>query len=152
MPELVISDASCLILLTNIGELDLLQQLYGRIWTTPTVAAEYGQSLPEWIEVEAARDQYRQQLLAMQLDAGESSAIALALEKADCTLILDDRRARRVAEQLRIQITGILGVLLKAKQRGVITAVKPLLDRIRQTNFRISAELETQVLKLAGEL
>ncbi|RTQ50203.1 DUF3368 domain-containing protein [Hymenobacter gummosus] len=152
MPELVISDTSCLILLTNIGELDLLQRLYGRVWTTPTVAAEYGKPLPAWIAVEAARDQYRQQLLATQLDAGESSAIALALEKANCTLILDDRRARRVAEQLRIQITGILGVLLKAKQRGVIPAVKPLLARIRQTNFRLSAELETQVLKLAGEL
>lgn len=152
MPEVVISDASCLILLTNIGELSLLQQLYGAVITTSTVAAEYGMPLPEWIKLEDAQDAYRQQLLALQLDAGESSAIALALEKTSCTLIVDDNKARRVAEQMGMQLTGTLGVLLKAKRRGLIPVVKPLIERIRQTNFRLSAELETQVLRLAGEL
>ncbi|UYZ63209.1 DUF3368 domain-containing protein [Hymenobacter weizhouensis] len=152
MPELVISDASCLILLTTIGELTMLQRLYDTVLTTPTVAAEYGMPLPEWVKLEAAHDEYRQQLLEMQLDAGESSAIALALEKAHCTVILDDYKACRVAEQMGLQLTGTLGIVVKAKRRGIIPAVKPLLQRIKQTNFRLSVELENQVLRLAGEL
>jgi len=129
----------------------VLQELYGTVVTTPTVAAEYRLPLPEWVKLDAAKDMHRQQLLALQLDAGESSAIALALEKMDCTLILDDYKARRIADQLGLSVTGTLGILLKAKQRGILPALKPVLERIRQTNFRLSAELEMQVLKLADE-
>jgi predicted nucleic acid-binding protein len=151
MPELIIADASCLIILTKIGRLDLLRQLYGTATTTPVVAAEYGLPLPEWIRQEEATDTARQQLLTLLVDAGEASAIALALERPGCTLILDDYKARKTAEKLSVQLTGTFGVLLRAKRQGLVPAVKPLLEQIRQTNFRFSAALEMAVLKQAGE-
>lgn len=93
----------------------------------------------------------RQQLLALLVDAGEASAIALALERPGCTLILDDYKARKTAEKLAVQLTGTFGVLLRAKRQGLVPAVKPLLDQIKQTNFRFSTGLEMAVLAQAGE-
>ncbi|UOQ98718.1 DUF3368 domain-containing protein [Hymenobacter sp. 5317J-9] len=152
MPRTIISDTSCFIVLTKIGALELLHQVYGQVVTTPDIAVEYGETLPEWVAVVAVKDQTRQLLLEMQIDKGESSAIALALETPDCILILDDYKARKIAERLGLNLTGTIGVIIKAKLRGVITSVKPLLDKIKQTNFRLSPELESLALKAADEL
>lgn len=97
-------------------------------------------------------DSYRQQLLEMQLDKGESSAIALALETRLSTIILDDYKARKIAERLGLALTGTIGLLVKAKLKGIIPTVKPLPEKIKQTNFRLSTELELQALRAAGEL
>ena len=102
MPKTIISDTSCLIILTNIGELDLLRRTYGSIVTTVEIAIEFGEPLPDWVTIENVLDKQKQQLLEMQIDKGESSAIALALETPDCTVILDDYRARKIAEQLGV--------------------------------------------------
>jgi predicted nucleic acid-binding protein len=90
MPKTIISDTSCFIILTNIGELELLYQLYGQISTTPDIAAEYGDPLPAWVEIVSVADKHKQQLLELQIDKGESSAIALAMETPNSTIILDD--------------------------------------------------------------
>ncbi len=151
MPKTIISDTSCFIILANIGELDLLHKVYGQIVTTPDIATEYGEPLPEWVEIVTVKDQYRQQLLEMQIDKGESSAIALALETQNCTLILDDYKARKIAEQLGITFTGTIGVIIKAKLKEIIPSIKPLLEKIKQTNFRLSEDIELQALKEANE-
>jgi len=151
MHRTIISDTSCFILLSNIGELDLLHRVYGQITTTIDIAYEYGEKLPDWVEIKEVKDKYRQQLLEMQIDKGESSAITLALETPDSTLILDDYKARRIAEQLRLSYTGTIGVIIKAKLMGLIPSIKPLLDKIRQTNFRVSVDIELQALKEANE-
>jgi predicted nucleic acid-binding protein len=151
MHRIIISDTSCLILLTNIGELNLLHRVYGQITTTIDIAYEYGEKLPDWVEIIDVKDKYRQQLLEMQIDKGESSAITLALETPDSTLILDDYKARQIAEKLRLSYTGTIGVIIKAKLMGLIPSIKPLLDKIRQTNFRISVDIELQALKEANE-
>jgi predicted nucleic acid-binding protein len=139
------------VILTNIGELDLLHRVYGQIVTTPEIAAEFGEPLPEWVEIAAVTDKYKQQLLEMQIDKGESSAIALALETPSSTIILDDYKARRIAEHLGLVYTGTIGVIIKAKLKGIIPSVKPLLEKIKQTDFRLSAEIELLALKEAGE-
>ncbi len=95
MLKTIISDTSCFIILNNIGELYLLHEVYGQVRTTIDIANEYGEKLPDWVEIREVKDKYRQQLLEMQIDKGESSAIALALETSDSTLILDDHKARR---------------------------------------------------------
>lgn len=151
MHRTIISDTSCFILLTNIGELDLLKKVYGQVVTTMEVAAEFGQVLPEWVEITSANDKSRQQLLEMQIDKGEASAIALALEIADCTIILDDLKARRIAEKLGIEITGTIGIIIKAKLRGIISSIKPFLEKLKSTDFRFSDEVIKQSLKEAGE-
>lgn len=151
MPKTIISDTSCFIVLKNIGELELLHQLYRQIITTPEIAAEYGEAFPEWVEIATVKDKYRQQLLEMQIDKGESSAIALALETQDCTIILDDYKARKIAAQLGLTYTGTIGVIIKAKLKGIIPSIKPLLKKIKQTDFRLSDELELLALKEAKE-
>lgn len=152
MRKTIISDTSCFIILSNIGELELLHLVYGQIITTADIAEEFGDKLPDWVEIVAVKDKVRQQLLEMQIDKGESSAIALALESAGSTLIIDDYKARKVAEQLGLAFTGTIGVLIKAKLIGKINSIKPILKKIKDTNFRISSELEDQALIEAGEI
>ncbi len=151
MRKTIISDTSCFIILKNIGELDLLHKVYEQIVTTHEIANEYGEVLPEWVEIVLVKDKYRQQLLEMQIDKGESSAIALALETENSTLILDDYKARKIAEQLGINFTGTLGVIIKAKLNGIIPSIKPLLEKIKRTDFRLSDDIELQALKEADE-
>jgi predicted nucleic acid-binding protein len=151
MPKTIISDTSCFIILSNIGELDLLQKVYGHIITTQEIANEFGEILPDWVFIQSVNDKYRQQLLEMQIDKGESSAIALALEIPDCIIILDDFKARKIATQLGLNFTGTIGVIIKAKLNGVIPSIKPLLLKIRETDFRLTSELELFALREAGE-
>jgi predicted nucleic acid-binding protein len=87
----------------------------------------------------------------MQIDSGESSAIALALETPDSTVILDDYRARKIAELLGVSYTGTIGVIIKTKLNGTISSKKPILAKIKGTDFRLSADIERQALLAAGE-
>lgn len=151
MPRVIISDTSCFIILSKIDKLDILKQVYGVVTTTVDIANEYGESLPEWVRVIEVNDKHRQALLEMQIDKGESSAIALALEISNSSLILDDYKARKVADQLKIPFTGTIGIIIKAKRLGYISLVKPVLERIKQSDFRISDEIEAQALREAGE-
>lgn len=151
MPKTIISDNSCFIILTNIDELELLHKVYGQIITTPDIAIEYGDTLPEWVQIISVTDKYKQQLLEMQIDKGESSALALALEIPGSTVILDDYKARKIAERLGITFSGTIGVIIKAKLNGIIPSIKPILEKIKQTDFYLSAEIELQALKEAKE-
>jgi predicted nucleic acid-binding protein len=65
-------------------------------------------------------------------------------------LIIDDFKGRKYAEQLGVMITGSLGVLIEAKLSGHIASVKPLLEKIKQTNFRLTDALEQSVLEKSG--
>ena len=89
--------------------------------------------------------------MELQIDKGEASAIALAKETPDSTIILDDYKARKVAEKLGLHITGTIGVIIKAKLNGIISSIKPYLAKLNQTDFSVSAELEQQALQQAGE-
>jgi predicted nucleic acid-binding protein len=151
MHKTIISDTSCLILLHKIGELDLLNKLFGTIITTPEVASEFLYALPSWIEIKEASDKIFQALVEQSIDKGEASAIALARELQDCLLIIDDLKGRNYALKLGFQITGTLGVIVTAKLSGTIDSIKPLLLKIRATNFRISERIEMLILKGAGE-
>jgi predicted nucleic acid-binding protein len=108
--------------------------------------------LPEWVEIASVKDKYKQQLLEMQLGKGESSAMALSLEIPNSILIIDDYKARKTAEILNLKFIGTIGLIIKAKLNGVIPSVKPLLQKIKQTNFRLSIDLEQYAIKEAGEI
>lgn len=152
MPNAIISDSSCLVLLQNIGALDLLHRVYGSILTTPTVAAEVRFSLPDWIEIRQPVSADEVARLAKLVDPGEASAIALAIETDGSTIILDDLKARKLAVKLGLDLTGTVGVILKAKNDGIISEIRPFILSIRKTNFRLSKQLEQEALKLAGEV
>ena len=152
MPErVIIADSSCLIALSNIGELQLLHQVYEQITITPEIESEFGEPLPNWMTVEEVTDKKKISILELELDKGESSAIALAIERENSLLIIDEMKGRRVAKKVGIKITGILGVAVKAKEIGLIEKVGFIIEKLENVDFRISASLKEKILKRVGE-
>lgn len=151
MPRIIISDTSCLILFHKIGELDILRKVYGTVTTTPEVAKEFMYKLPDWIRIEDVKDKKYQEFLETQIDWGEASAIALAKEMESPLVLIDDLKARKLAVKLNLKITGTLGVIHKAKQIGVLENVKPMIEKLQATNFRISENILIELLKKNNE-
>jgi hypothetical protein len=91
-------------------------------------------------------------LLAAVLDRGEAEAIALAVEMSADWILLDETDARNAASRAGLRVTGVLGILLGAKQRGEIALLKPEIEALRtQARFFIATRLEKEVLRMAGE-
>jgi hypothetical protein len=154
-----VSNTTPLITLAGVGLLDLLHQLYAEVTIPSVVRDEYGvkaapndpslTSLP-WLQiVQVAIDPALHQLPG--LGQGEAAAIMLALQLQAPAILLDERRARRVAQQHGLRVTGTLGVLLAAKQLGHLAAVRPALDTMIAQGRHISPALYSQVLRAAGE-
>src|SRR5207244_816463 len=102
--SVVIADASSIIALDNIGEFDVLSKLFLDITVTPEVAAEFGRQLPPWIHIREASESSKQRPEISRLDPGEASSIAFALDSQSPLLIIDEKKGRRVAERLNIEI------------------------------------------------
>jgi predicted nucleic acid-binding protein len=147
MNQIVIADASPLIVLQNIGQLSLLQSLFDEILITPEIKTEFGLDLPDWIKVTEVQDKTKQRLLNLILDKGEASAIALCLENAESLLIIDERKGRRIARDLGLKIIGTLGVILEAKEKGLIDSTENVLKSLVDANFYISANLKEKFLE-----
>lgn len=138
----VVSDTSPISNLAAIGHLDLLQQVYGSITIPQAVADEiakvatiYAQaaSIPDqpWITIQAVNDAtIVERLRGEKLDSGESEAIALALEIGAELLLIDEQLGRRIAVNEGLNITGLVGVFLDAKNRGFISKIKPTVDAL----------------------
>ncbi|MCL2764573.1 MAG: DUF3368 domain-containing protein [Treponema sp.] len=135
--SIIISDTSCLIALTNINLLDILRQLYNKVLITPEVANEYGESLPEWINIKPADDTRKIIAFNRYIDLGESSAIVLAMELNKAVLIIDDKEARQFALNLGLKITGTLGVLIRAYKQGLITDILTVISHLKEAGFRL---------------
>lgn len=154
MPQeynVVIADTTCFILLSKIGRLHILQQLFKSITTTNIIANEFGSPLPDWVIVAEVKDTHYLDILKLEVDDGEASAIALSFEFDKTLLILDDLKARKIAIKLNLNFTGTMGILIKAKEAGLIDAIKPILDEIQLTNFRFSENVLHQILLIAKE-
>jgi predicted nucleic acid-binding protein len=139
--KIIISDTSCLIALTKIGNQDILHQVCQTALITPEIAMEYGEELPAWIMVTPVRDSEKTKLIQKNLDPGESSAIALALETKEPLLILDDAQARSFALELGLTITGTLGILIAAYRQGIIADLNPIIASLKACDFRLPRDL-----------
>lgn len=137
--------------LHNVGHLDLLPKIFTTIAITPEVAREFGKPRPQWIWVVQATNRARLQILQAQLDISEASCIALALEKAGFTLVIDERKGRKVATDLGLRVIGTLRIGIMAKQKGLIQLLAPFLTDLRTAGFRASESLYEEALRLAGE-
>lgn len=151
MHKTIISDTSCIIVLDKIGELNILKELYGTVILTKKIKEEFGSTLPGQFEIKKVKDLNYQKILETIVDKGEASAIALALELDNPLLIIDDLKGRKLAKKLNLNIAGTLGVILKAKEKGIIKSTKGIFEKLKQSNFRISEKVETELLKLSGE-
>jgi len=146
MPN-IISNTSCLIVLDNIGMLDVLKELYGKVFITEEVSKEFDKTVPDWIEVRKVSDNKYLKLMKNFVDLGEASTITLAVETDDIVIILDDFKARKLAQKLNLKITGTIGVLIKARKRNIITSTQEVLNKLRNEGFRRSDEIEKEFLK-----
>jgi len=153
MQKIIIADTSCLIVLDKVGLLDLLNKIFGVVVITHQVFEEYGKILPSWVKIEEPNTANPiQKILETTLDKGEASSIALAMGYENPLLIMDELKGRKLAKSLGLHVTGTLGVLIIAKSMNLIPAIKPILERIKSTNFRISPELEELILVKCKEI
>ncbi len=147
MYNLVIADTSCLIVLEKINQLELLQKLFSNISVTQEIQIEFGGELPEWITIKKVEDVKRQNILELDLDSGEASAIALALENEQVLLLIDEKKGRGIAKKLGLVVMGTLGVIIKAKDKQLIDSIRTQIDKLQEVNFRISERLVNQVIE-----
>jgi len=158
---IVVSDTSPVRALAHLGLVDLLGTLFDRVFIPPAVVAELARvgidlstpsGFPTWLEVRAPADVRQVADLMMELDRGESEAITLAIEVGSTELLIDEADGRKVAHQMGLEPVGVIGVLIRAKARGRLATVLPLLDRLQsELNFFISAALRAEAARLAGE-
>ncbi|MBM4396157.1 MAG: DUF3368 domain-containing protein [Deltaproteobacteria bacterium] len=151
MPSVAIPDTSCLIGLSGGRLLELLRDLYPEVTVPRGVADEFGEALPNWVSVALVGNVGQVQALRSSLGQGESEVIALALERTDSVAVLDDLRARRLARDLGVRFTGTAGVLLKARSAGFLPSVAEALEAMQSSGFRLSDELRSELLRMAGE-
>ena len=162
----VVADAGPLIGLARVHRLDLLPRLYGSGLIPPAVYDELQVSSgrPGTVQLKSAFERRWLRVhdlppsadassaeLMLILDAGETEAILVA-EQVSCRLLLiDDRRGRHIAKRRGIPVAGVAGVLLAAKQHGLINGVLPVLKELARQGYRLSPELANTIAGLAGE-
>jgi predicted nucleic acid-binding protein len=151
---IVVSDTSPLNYLILIGEEELLPAFFSRVIVPPAVIEELSHSHapdavslwlsnpPKWLENAKPNDPISQR----GLGPGESEAIALALEFRADVVLIDERQAAGYARSMNLQVTGTLGILELASQRGLID-LPSAVEKLRLTNFRCSAELLNALLQ-----
>lgn len=160
MPE-AISNTSPLQYLFQVDLLSLLPAFYPTVIVPGAVVRELaegrarGVHLPDpatlpWARIEHPREASLLRLVTT-LGVGEREAIALALEKPEAVLLLDDGLARRHARLLGVNLSGTLGLLIKAKQKRLVKAVAPILDQLQELRFHLDADTRSAALRLAEE-
>jgi predicted nucleic acid-binding protein len=154
-------DSSPLIILGRIGRLDLVSGLQGNLFVPHSVKKEIlakkpfdpsaiwllGKNCPARIVSAPPHSA----LLSWDLGDGESEAISHALRHRSCVVVLDDRRARRCAKAMGVQVKGTIGLLLWLKKKGKLDRIKPILALLSKSDFRLDPSVFKLALKLAGE-
>ncbi len=156
----VVSNTTPIISLLKLSRLDILKELYSEILIPFAVFQEieagknkgYYQDLSkiEWIKITKIHDK-RALKYFLDLDAGEAEAIVLATEIGADLIIIDEKLGRFHAKHADLKVTGTIGVLIKAKNKGIIKDLKPLLYELTKKDVWISDKLIDDILKQAGE-
>jgi predicted nucleic acid-binding protein len=160
----LVSNTGPIIGLAKIGRMDLLKSLAGEVLIPPFVHKElFGKLGVEAVMIEeglrtfiriaavATKERLVEGVLT-ELDEGERQAIVLASDIGkDVLLLMDDRAGRQAARKLGIHVTGLVGILLSAKEKGVVNRVGPLIDELRESGYWLSDEVVEAARKLAGE-
>lgn len=161
----VVSNTSPLSNLAIIGRLELLEDQFGTVWTPRAVSEELGRlehrraqeallaaRESNWLKEQRLENKNWAEVLSGQLDRGEAEAIALGMEMGADWVLMDERDGRLVARQAGLKVTGVLGVLLKAKQKGQLGSLQAEIHRLREeARFFIRKDLEAEILDAAGE-
>lgn len=160
---IVVSDTSPISNLLAIDRLHLLPDVFSHViiptvvWGELSKLEDFGYDVASiqhasWLSIRTHQNQPLFEKLSQDLDPGEASAIALAVELKASLILIDEKPGRAIAKEHRLNPTGVLGILLRAKRSGFLQKVKPELDcLVHQARFFVSRDLYEHVLKLAGE-
>lgn len=148
--------------LYSIGLLDILSSLFGEVFIPSEVEEEIksgrvqGLDLPHLDQMEFIKvveiKQNSMTGLVRDLGKGETAVILLGMESPNSLVILDDRLAREVARALGVRSTGTAGLLIMAKERKLIKAVRPYLDKLADMGFYLAPEHRAIILREANEV
>jgi predicted nucleic acid-binding protein len=159
---ILVLDASAIITLARVGCLNLLRELAEKVYIPEAVYDEvvksgYGRpgslevEQAAWISKQSVYDQSVVVRLEAELGRGEAEAIVLAGELEADFVILDDATARRIAEAEGRKVLGLLGLLIRAKELGIVPVLRPVLNQIVGAGFFIDDALYQSILRRAGE-
>jgi len=159
---IIVSDTSPLVCLLHLNKINLLKDLFANVIIPTAVFNELNKAKiineiflqkNSFIQIKTPVNKKKVEELMLILDEGESEAIVLSIELKAELLLIDEAPGREIARKYGIQIKGILGVLLLAKERKLISQVKPLIDKLQtEINFRINNKLLQKILIEANEL
>ena len=156
----VVADASTLIGLSRIGQLNLLLDLYGEVLIPQAVYNEVAREpkhgsqkikRAKYLTVEKVTDRKMVELFLGHLGRGEAEVLTLSKEKKAELILIDEKKARKAARRAGFEVVGVLGLLLAAKNRALIPAVKPFIEKLSKQGFRLSKKVTERALKEAGE-
>ena len=160
---IVVSNTTPLIGLATIQRFDLLQQLFGKIYIPQAVfdeavtagreegGAKEEVSTADWIETVTVKDRLAVDVLLDEIDLGEAEAIVLGRELNADWVLMDEKKGRRKVAELGLDKIGTVGILLRAKRAGLLSQIRPDLERLRRQGFSISQHIIDAVLVQAGE-
>ena len=160
-PDIVINTGPILSIIAATGRLEVLGQLFNSVYVPKEVvdeltvsnAAKFGAN--EFVQSNFLIKEENlleiKPMLLNSLDLGEASVIQLAINKKIDTVSIDEAVGRRIARLNDLKLIGSLGILIKAKQNGLISSMKDCIHRMREQGIYISDELITTALKITGE-
>jgi predicted nucleic acid-binding protein len=160
---IVVSNTTPLIGLAQIQRFDLLQDLFGEVYIPEAVyneavvagreggGAKREVSSATFIKTVRVKDLLAVQVLLDEMDLGEAEAIVLAAELGAEWVLMDERKGRRKLAQMGVNRIGTLGILLKAKQVGLLDKIRPEVEKLRQQSFSMSQDVIDAVLQQAKE-
>lgn len=156
----VVANNTPLVALFQVGRLILLRDIFGEVLIPEAVRDEFlaidraerevALAASPWLKSAAVQSQ-RRTLAYSGLDRGESEVLALAEERNARLVVIDDWKARQYARRLGFQLTGTLGILLLAKDKGLIEGVAETLRELQVNGLRLGRDLVASALKTAGE-
>jgi hypothetical protein len=160
---IVVADTSVLLNLALIGEIDLLSLLFGGVIAPKAVHDEFarltassgrfaGLCMPTWVTSHVVSDAALVTQLQASLDAGESEAIALALELHADAVLMDETEGRCLAQARGLRTIGIVGILIQARHARLVPELGPLFLALRErARFRLSSKVVNEALLACGE-
>lgn len=151
----VVSDTSAISALLQIGEIEILQKLYGQILIPEAVRTELKRShaqIPDFIQTESVAPSPALQARLETLDIGEAYAITLTEQIHADLLLIDEKKGRAAAASAGLQYMGLAGALIEAKRKGIISSLTDILEHITvDAGFRLSPHIRKAVLNAVGE-
>ena len=157
----IIVNSTPLIALCKVKQLEILKKLYGEITIPNAVFDEVSRKNDtvkrmikeaQWIQIESVPDNSNKRMYQAKLHEGEVEVMILAQEyMEDHLVVIDDDAARKTAEFLGLTLTGTMGILIKAKQQGIIDAVMPIVNKMEDNGIYLSDKLKNRVKRISLE-